>query len=293
MSTYHYSKNTFLNLLPYSRRVNAYYTIYNTRDDNVIYVWSKEYWKHIQFQRDHKFNLYYMGISEVDMDKYCYPNTVKQALECTSIVVYRLLSRTTTRTYLDIDLLFMNKIPILLMISRNIEFVRLKALLSKHNKRVQNRLQQIVQSRGFKAVSTFVDGAFKNIVDWVQSNLHLDLTNHKVDSHVPIPEDIIQVVNNMGKQEVTPDGIQFRNIHHESILLDIFVDNDLYDDNNCASDADWKIEKKPKTDLKKIELNVDKPDTDLKKIEFCTNIDIDEIDNLNNKETVHLNDDLV
>ena len=77
MSTYNYSENAISNLSPFTRRVNEYYTIYNTRDDNAIYVWSKEYGKHIWFQRDHKFNLYYMDISEADVDEHCYPNTVK------------------------------------------------------------------------------------------------------------------------------------------------------------------------------------------------------------------------
>ena len=71
MSTYHYSENAISNMSPVVRLVNEYYTIYNTRYDNTIYVWSKKYGKHIQFPRDHKFNLYYMGISEADMDKYC------------------------------------------------------------------------------------------------------------------------------------------------------------------------------------------------------------------------------
>ena len=66
---------------PVVRLVNEYYTIYNISDDNVIYVWRKEYGKHIQFLRDHKFNLYYVGINEADMDAHCCPNTVKQTLE--------------------------------------------------------------------------------------------------------------------------------------------------------------------------------------------------------------------
>ena len=69
----------------------------------------------VQIQRDHKFNLYYIGISEADMDTHCYPNTIKQVLECTSIV-----SPTIMNHYKDIQLvitlLFVNKILILLMI---------------------------------------------------------------------------------------------------------------------------------------------------------------------------------
>ena len=59
-----------------------------------------------------------------------------------------------------------------------------KALLSKYSKYVQDRLQQINQSRKFKDVYTSMEGTFKNIVDWVRSNLHIDLINCMVDSPV-------------------------------------------------------------------------------------------------------------
>ena len=76
----------------------------------------------------------------------------------------------------------------------------------------------------------------------------------------------------MVKQEVTPDGIQFRNIHHESILPDLFASNDIYDYDSYVSDADWKVGKKPETDLKKIGFGID--------------VDVDEIDDLNNEDTI-------
>ena len=124
-------------------------TLYNTRDDNTIYVWSKEYGKHIQFPIDHKFNLYYRGINETDMDNHCCPNTVKRVLECTSIVRPTIMDHYKD-IHLDIDLLFVNKIQILLIISLYIGYMHFKALLSKYNKYMHNRLQQIVQSRGFR-----------------------------------------------------------------------------------------------------------------------------------------------
>ena len=82
----------------------------------------------------------------------------------------------------------------------------------------------------------------------------------------------------MGKQEVTLASIQFHKIHHESILLDLFSDNDLYDNDNYAFDADWKIGKKPETDLKKIVFDI--------------NVNNNEINDLNNKDTLHLKDGL-
>ena len=41
----------------------------------------------------------------------------------------------------------------------------------------------------------------------------------------------------MVKQEVTPDRIQFYNIHHESIVLGLFANDDIYDDDNYASNV--------------------------------------------------------
>ena len=37
-STYHCNENTTLNVSPVARLVNEYYTIYNVRDDNAIFV---------------------------------------------------------------------------------------------------------------------------------------------------------------------------------------------------------------------------------------------------------------
>ena len=67
MSTYQYSENTISNVSPVARLVNEYYTIYNIRDDDVIYVLTKKYGKYIQLPRDHRFNLYYVDTNEADM----------------------------------------------------------------------------------------------------------------------------------------------------------------------------------------------------------------------------------
>ena len=61
--------------------------------------------------------------------------------------------------HLDIDILFVNKIPFLLAKLRDIEFIHCKTMLSRHDNRVCKGLQAIVlgyQSRGFKVVSAFV-----------------------------------------------------------------------------------------------------------------------------------------
>ena len=60
--------------------------ICNTRVDVTIYVQSKDDGKYLQFQKDYKCNLYYIDISEVDMDKHCYLNTVKKRKTIFSIL---------------------------------------------------------------------------------------------------------------------------------------------------------------------------------------------------------------
>ena len=96
--------------------------------------------------------------------------------------------------------------------------------------------------------------------------------------HMPMPEDVIQAVNKIGRQEGMPDKIQFRNIHKESTLLDLYADNDSQDNNSCTSNNNWKMEEKAKEDLKKLEFDIDG--------------DNNEIEDLNSKDALHLNDGL-
>ena len=72
---------------------------------------------------------------------------------------------------------------------------------------------------------------------------------------VPMPDDVIQVVNDMGEQDGMLSGIEFCNIHHESTLVDLFADNHLNDDNSNTSGNDWGLNKNPEEDLKKIKFD--------------------------------------
>ena len=66
---------------------------------------------------------------------------------------------------------------------------------------------------------------------------------------IPMPDDVIKVVNNLGEQDDMPTGIKFRNMHKESTLSDLFADEDLNDDDSNASDQDWGDNKNPEDDL--------------------------------------------
>ena len=76
---------------------------------------------------------------------------------------------------------------------------------------------------------------------------------------------VIQITNELIKQEVKPDVIQCYNIHHESILLDVYTESDIWDNYSYVSYVDWEIEKTPEANAKKLEFNVDKPEIDLKR----------------------------
>ena len=77
---------TIANLLSFVKLADEYYIICNRRIDNAIYVQSKDDSKYLQFQRDHKHNLYYMYISETELDKHCYLITVKDGKTTFSIL---------------------------------------------------------------------------------------------------------------------------------------------------------------------------------------------------------------
>ena len=66
---------------------------------------------------------------------------------------------------------------------------------------------------------------------------------------VPTPDDVIEAVNEIGRLEGMPNGIEFLNIDKESTLSDLFADEDLNDDDSNASDQDWGDRKNPEDDL--------------------------------------------
>ena len=86
VSAYHYSENNIANLLSFAKLADEYYIICNTRVDDTIYVQSKNNWIYQQFQRDHKFSLYYTDISEANVEEHCYFNTAKKGKSLFSIL---------------------------------------------------------------------------------------------------------------------------------------------------------------------------------------------------------------
>ena len=150
-----------------------------------------------------------------------------------------------------------------------------------------------MQSQRLQNLFTIMEGAFKNIVDWIHSNLHTDLPKYMTESQVYISNNILQVMNDLMKQEVKPHNTHYYIIHHELILLDIFTKKYKYNNDIYASYADLKIEKTPETNPKKLKSNINKPDIDLEKIDFNIDVKANEIDDKNKKKAVHPSGDLI
>ena len=139
--------------------------------------------------------------------------------------------------HLNIDLLFVHKTQILLMLFWKGRFMYFKTLLSKHNKYIQNKLRQFIQSQRLQNIFTIVGGVSRiELIGYIV--IYIDLIKYMVDSQVYISNGTIQVMNDLMKKEVKPEGRQCYNIHHESILLVLFTNGDIYENDSYASYVD-------------------------------------------------------
>ena len=95
---------------------------------------------------------------------------------------------------------------------------------------------------------------------------------------IPMPDDVIAVVNQIGEDDGSPEGIVFCNIHKELTVEDLYGDVDSQDDSSCASDKNWDTKKEGDQE-------------DDKNIVYDDDIEQDEINDLN-KDLLHLRNGL-
>ena len=99
--------------------------------------------------------------------------------------------------HLHIDILYVNKTPFLLEISRDIGVIHCKLMSKNVTKRIQNAMKHVTldyQARGFNVVSAFGDIEFDHLKDWIRGELHIDLDTCAVESHMPRVENAIRFV---------------------------------------------------------------------------------------------------
>ena len=82
-----------------------------------------------------------------------------------------------------------------------------ETLFSKQNTYILNILQQLTQSQRLKKVFTVLERAFKNMNEWIHSNLHTDLIKYITDSQVHTTNNTRRIKNELIKQGVKTDGV--------------------------------------------------------------------------------------
>ena len=83
-----------------------------------------------------------------------------------------------------------------------------ETLFYKHKKYILNILQHFTQSRKLKNIFTILEGAFKNINDWISNNLHIDLIKYITDSQMNTTNNTRRTTNEFMNQRVKTDSIK-------------------------------------------------------------------------------------
>ena len=60
---------------------------------------------------------------------------------------------------------------------------------------------------------------------------------------IPIPDDVIRVINQMGEDDGSLEGIDFRNIHKVLTVEDLYPNVDSQDNSDNTSDMSWDKKK--------------------------------------------------
>ena len=72
-------------------------------------------------------------------------------------------------------------------------------------------------------------------------------------------EDIITIVNDIGKKKGMPDEIQIHNMHHAFTLSNLYANEVGHNDNSYVSDNDWNEKDRLEQDVRLIvNTNIDK-----------------------------------
>jgi hypothetical protein len=128
---------------------------------------------------------------------------------------------------LCIDIMFVNKIPFLLIISRNIRFITGTALNNRTEKSIVAALKEIhgiYRKRGFRITNVLGDGEFECTRGFVANDLKSELNIYGEDEHVPDIERCVRTVKERTRctYNVTPFDKFPPKMISEMVMLSIF-----------------------------------------------------------------------
>ena len=121
--------------------------------------------------------------------------------------------------HLDIDVMYINKIPFLVAVSKSIGMIHCIPVMNKDNKRVSDALTSNVaqyNGKGFKVATMHGDGAFESLKDWAMNTHQVQVTMCGTDGHVPQAENAIKFIKN--KYVVYSVIYLLNNCHAQSLL---------------------------------------------------------------------------
>mmetsp|Transcript_63390 Transcript_63390/g.71742 ORF Transcript_63390/g.71742 Transcript_63390/m.71742 type:complete len:141 (+) Transcript_63390:115-537(+) len=88
--------------------------------------------------------------------------------------------------HLNVDVLFVKKIRLCILSSVENRHMEFESLFSKHTMYLLNIIQQIIQSRRFKAMLTILKVVSKNTNEWICMNLGTTQANYTTNSQTHV-----------------------------------------------------------------------------------------------------------
>ena len=82
---------------------------------------------------------------------------------------------------MNLDILFVKKIQMFALLSTADQHNHFKTLFHEHKNYILIILQQIIKLQRFKKVSTVLNRALKNMIEWLDSSLHTNLIKYITD----------------------------------------------------------------------------------------------------------------
>ena len=87
----------------------------------------------------------------------------------------------------------------------------------------------------FKKVFTILKGVLKNVIKWLDSSLHINLTKYITDHQEYTNNNTGKEKNKLINQGVKTANDQYYNTHQESILLNTFTESASCDNHSYTS----------------------------------------------------------
>ena len=120
--------------------------------------------------------------------------------------------------HLNVDVLFVEKIRLFILLPVENRYMEYEMLFSKHNMYLLSIIQQVIQSRRFKAILTTLKFVSKNTKGWICMNVCNTWANYTTNLLVHATTNARIVNDKPSNQGVKTANDQCHNPHQEVII---------------------------------------------------------------------------